>query len=173
MHCGVFLLFILALVLVLLFILISVLVKLFPLCIQVLFLLSLLVLFCYCESFLCFPVSPCILRLPGHWCSLPGSKIGASSKISFKFLVPWVPAWYSGPSRMSIRVVPPATARERRACQQGLGSRRQQGQDVGSFAQFFWKMAGALSIKPWLSRTSSTSVWMTCYLSGRWNCWGV
>ncbi len=45
---------------------------------------------------------------------------------------------------MSIRIVPPSTAKGRLELQQAVASLRQQGQEVGSFAQFFWTMARGL-----------------------------
>ncbi|KAI2666338.1 Muscle M-line assembly protein unc-89 [Labeo rohita] len=45
---------------------------------------------------------------------------------------------------MSIRIVPPSTAKGRLELQRAVASLRQQGQEVGSFAQFFWTMARGL-----------------------------
>ncbi len=45
---------------------------------------------------------------------------------------------------MSIRIVPPSTAKGRLELQQAVASLRQQGREVGSFAQFFWTMARGL-----------------------------
>lgn len=45
---------------------------------------------------------------------------------------------------MSIRIVPPSTAKGRLALQRAVASLHQQGLEVGAFAQFFWTMARGL-----------------------------
>lgn len=51
---------------------------------------------------------------------------------------------HSGPSRMSLRILPPATAQERGARLKALRDLRQQGLEVRAFAQFFWTMSRGL-----------------------------
>ncbi|XDV26903.1 hypothetical protein PO909_030523 [Leuciscus waleckii] len=50
----------------------------------------------------------------------------------------------SGLSRMSIKILPPANMRERMARHRGLIALRQDGSEVGFFAQFFWTMSVGL-----------------------------
>ncbi len=45
---------------------------------------------------------------------------------------------------MSIRIVPPSTAKGRLELQRSVASLRQQGWEVGSFSQFFWTMERGL-----------------------------
>ncbi len=75
-----------------------------------------------------------------------------------------------GPSRMSLRILPPANSQERWARQRVLGAVRQQGLEVRAFTQIFWTMSRGLEYQD----SALKDIFNLCLDNPlpQWNSWG-